>query len=240
MEGTRSDGAVSDQLRAELERLIDADQSRLGQVYRGLRRGLSADAIAAELGVSTSNFVWNYSAVADALLSGTVPASPNIAKQAAGRSRALRAVGHVPSDVREFLVALESRLDRHAATAQRPQVARGRPASPAGAPSAARPADDSSRLVPAVRLRLEEIDRSVHVDVLEYRGLLAVRDVEGAFERLLNGGSACAAFRELESVGRLDLTLEQLALELGDTVSTHVRDVAQARLAYYGGRKGRR
>ena len=99
---------------------------------------------------------------------------------------------------------------------------------------------DAAPLVAALRRHLVTIDRSLDVDILEYRGLAAVHDVKGAFERLLSGGAACAAFRELAAVGRLDLTLEQLALTLGDQVSPEVRETAQGRLEYYGGRKGRR
>lgn len=221
-------------VRAALERLIRADESRLGEVYRGLQRGLSADAIAAELGVRTSNFVWNYKVVAEALLDGKIPASPHIAKQAAGRSRALRAAARVPDDTREYLVALEARLDRHGTNARAP---RERTVSSHVSPNGGATTRRSSSLVAALRGHLERIDRSLAVDVLEYRGLLAVRDVEGALERLLNGGAACAAFRELASAGRLDLTLERLAVELGDLVSDDVRENAQARLAYYSERR---
>jgi hypothetical protein len=42
--------------RAEIIEFINTDQSRLGEVFRGVERGLSADEIAAELGVATSGF----------------------------------------------------------------------------------------------------------------------------------------------------------------------------------------
>lgn len=239
MEDTRSDGAVSDQLRAEVERLIEADQSRLGQVYRGLRRGLTADAIAAELGVRTSNFVWNYRVIAEALLDGTVPASPNIAKQAAARSRALRSAGHTSDRLRDYLIALEVELDRHGAEARSPSQPR-RAGSSEAMTTPREATGGATPLVVTLRRHLATIDRSVDVDILEYRGLVTVRDVEGAFARLLSRGSACEAFRELASVGRLDLTLEELAVALGDQVSTEVRETAQGRLAYYSERRGRR
>ncbi|WP_448060253.1 hypothetical protein [Cellulomonas hominis] len=239
MEGNRSGNVVSDHLRAELERLVEADQSRLGQVYRGLRRGLAADAIAAELGVRTSNFVWNYRVIAEALLDGTVPASPNIAKQAAGRCRALRSAGPASGEVRDYLSALEGQLNRRGGEARPPDQPR-RAGSSEATTIARGAAGQAGTLVVALQRHLATIDRSVDVDVLEYRGLLTVKDVEGAFERLLNGGAACAAFRELEAAGRLDLTLEKLALSLGDQVSTKVCETAQGRLAYYRGREGRR
>lgn len=236
MDGGDPGSPVPD-VRAALERLIQADESRLGEVYRGLQRGLPADAIAAELGVRTSNFVWNYKVVAEALLDGKIPASPHIAKQAAGRSRAVRAAARVPDDIREYLVALEARLDRHATNARPTRAPRERTIPSDVSPNGGVTTRRSSSLVAALRGHLERIDSSLAVDVLEYRGLLAVRDVEGAFERLLNGGAACAAFRELASAGRLDLTLEQLAVELGDHVSASVRETARARLAYFGERR---
>ncbi len=47
--------------------------------YRALKRGLTADQIAAELEVSTSNFVWNYDRQIKALLDGDLPTAPTVA-----------------------------------------------------------------------------------------------------------------------------------------------------------------
>lgn len=47
--------------RAEIERYLAEDPTRLGDVYRGLQQELDADEIAEDLGVSTSGFVWNHS-----------------------------------------------------------------------------------------------------------------------------------------------------------------------------------
>ena len=69
----------TDDVRAELAVLLEADESRLGEVYRGLRRGLDAGTIADELGVATSNFVWNYERLVRALLDGDLPKAPTVA-----------------------------------------------------------------------------------------------------------------------------------------------------------------
>ena len=66
----------TDDVRAELVALLEADEFRLGQVYRGLQRGLDAAAIAEELGVGTSNFVWNNERFAKTLLDGNLPTAP--------------------------------------------------------------------------------------------------------------------------------------------------------------------
>jgi DNA-binding NarL/FixJ family response regulator len=49
----------SDDVRAELIALLEADQSRLGQVYRLVQQGLDAYAIAEQLDVASTSFVWN-------------------------------------------------------------------------------------------------------------------------------------------------------------------------------------
>ena len=60
---------------AEIIDFIRDDQSRLGEVFRGLERGLNADEIASELGVATSGFVWNQSRMIQALTRGKAASS---------------------------------------------------------------------------------------------------------------------------------------------------------------------
>jgi hypothetical protein len=52
-------GKPSPEVAQHLRERLQVDDSRLGEVYRGLQRNLTAEQIAAELGVGTSNFVWN-------------------------------------------------------------------------------------------------------------------------------------------------------------------------------------
>lgn len=63
-------------VQAELAASLETDDSRLGEVYRGLRRGLDAASIAAELEIGSSNFVWNYERATKALLDGNLPTAP--------------------------------------------------------------------------------------------------------------------------------------------------------------------
>jgi hypothetical protein len=79
---------ASPEVLAEIAALLETDDTRLGQVYRGLQRRLSPDAIAAELDVASSSFVWNYERVIRALV-GDIPPSPAVALAAARLVKAL-------------------------------------------------------------------------------------------------------------------------------------------------------
>ncbi len=104
----------STEVRTEVEAILEADGSRLGEVYRGLQGGLSADAIAADLGVSTSNFVWNYRQIIEALLHGDLPATPTVALAVARRFRAILRSPRLSSDLRSYLETNLEELERRA------------------------------------------------------------------------------------------------------------------------------
>ncbi|MCP3811308.1 GIY-YIG nuclease family protein [Mycobacteriaceae bacterium Msp059] len=78
-------GAVqpSREVQAEIIDFLRNDSTRLGQVFQGRERGLSADDIAAELGVATSGFVSNYARTIRSLVDGDLTAAPTLALQAA-------------------------------------------------------------------------------------------------------------------------------------------------------------
>lgn len=109
-------GAVlpSDQVRTEIERLLDADQSRLGQVFRAQRRGLDADAIAAELNVGSTTFVWSYNRTARALIDGDLPTAPTVALRAARPFRTMLKSRDLSDAARSYLMANLEELDRRA------------------------------------------------------------------------------------------------------------------------------
>lgn len=100
--------------RAALEHYLQQDETRLGDVYRGQRRGLEPEEIAAEAGVETSNFVWNYSKIIDALLGGDLPQAPTVALQTARRYRTLLK-SDWPPEVRQLLMEDLEELERRAA-----------------------------------------------------------------------------------------------------------------------------
>jgi hypothetical protein len=117
----------SDDVKAEVAALLEVDGTRLGQVYRGLERELSPDAIAAELGVASSSFVWNYERILRTMLHGDLPTAPSVALQAARRFRKILKSSHLSPSLRSYLetnlVELERRADDPAARAVEAQRA---------------------------------------------------------------------------------------------------------------------
>ena len=88
-------------VRDELGRFLEEDQSRLGEVYRAQGRGLTADEIAAELEVESSNFVWSYNRYVKALLQGDLPTAPTVALSTGRRFRSILKKGRLsPESVR--------------------------------------------------------------------------------------------------------------------------------------------
>jgi hypothetical protein len=100
-------------VRAELVRFLEDDGSRLGEVHRGLGRGLNADQIASELKVSTSNFVWNYSRIIAALTEGDLPTATTVALAAARKVRAMLRLSW-SQDARVYLETNLVELERRA------------------------------------------------------------------------------------------------------------------------------
>lgn len=75
--------------RDEIAAFLAADETRLGDVYRGIVAGQDAEQIARDLEVQTSNFVWNYSRIIEALLDRNLPTAPVVARQVASRYRSM-------------------------------------------------------------------------------------------------------------------------------------------------------
>jgi hypothetical protein len=101
-------------VRAELAAVLVADESRLGEVYRGLQRGLDAASIAAELEIGSSNFVWNYERAAKALLDGNLPTAPTVALQVARKFRSILRFAQLSSAARAYLETNLGELERRA------------------------------------------------------------------------------------------------------------------------------
>jgi len=86
-----------------LKHLETRDETRLWSVYERLQRGLSADEIASELEVSTSNFVWNASRMINALIEGRLPSAPSVALQSERAYRRLLREGSWTDEARRYL-----------------------------------------------------------------------------------------------------------------------------------------
>lgn len=106
--------APNAQVRTELAALLEADPSRLGEVYRGRQRGLDAESIAEELGVSTSSFVWNYERIMAAVLDGELPSAPTVALAVARRLRSILKSPTLSAAARTCLESNLAELDRRA------------------------------------------------------------------------------------------------------------------------------
>lgn len=104
----------NDEVRAELEAFLEDDQSRLGQVYRALQRDLDAGAIAAELEIGTSSFVWNYERIIKAVLDGNLPKAPTVALGAARRYRSILKSARLSAAARSYLETNLRELERRA------------------------------------------------------------------------------------------------------------------------------
>jgi hypothetical protein len=100
--------------QAELVALLEADESRLGEVYRGLQRGLDSGAIAAELEIGSTSFVWNYERVAKALLDGNLPGAPTVALGAARKFRSILRSPRLSPAARAYLETNLRELERRA------------------------------------------------------------------------------------------------------------------------------
>jgi hypothetical protein len=75
-----------DEVTTDLPGYLEADSSRVGDVYRILEKGLGADAIAEQLEGGAAG-AWQYRRMVPALLDGRLPTAPTIALAAARRYR---------------------------------------------------------------------------------------------------------------------------------------------------------
>ncbi len=76
-------------IRGEIEKALESETSVLGEVYRGVRNGLSDEELRLQRGVENPNFVWNYKRTIRALVEGDLPSAPSVAAQTAARLRKL-------------------------------------------------------------------------------------------------------------------------------------------------------
>jgi hypothetical protein len=104
----------SEDVRAELAAFIEGDQSRLGQVFRGLQSGQDAYAIARELDVTSTSFVWNYDRLVRAVLDADLPTAPTVALAAARKFRSILRSPHLSPAARSYLESNLPELERRA------------------------------------------------------------------------------------------------------------------------------
>lgn len=106
---TESDsGEVAYDRTAQVEAILEADQSLLGRIYRYERDGLSPREIADLEGNKGIAFVYNYRLQIQAMLSGEVPSSPWAARSAAQKLRKWLQTREMDPRLREDLQRLEA------------------------------------------------------------------------------------------------------------------------------------
>lgn len=107
------DGLV-EPARLELEGFLETDHSRLGDVYRWRKQGLTPEAMAEEADTKHTSFVWNYVQILNALLDGEMPSAPSVARSVARKYRALLKLDWSPSLTKKLVAELEI-LERRSA-----------------------------------------------------------------------------------------------------------------------------
>lgn len=99
---------------SELRDFLEADRSRLGDIYRGLARGLSAEEISAEIGVDVGNSFWSYNRLLRSLLEGDIPTAPTVALGVSRRFRSILRSPSLSNACRSYLSHNLAALERRA------------------------------------------------------------------------------------------------------------------------------
>lgn len=182
--------APSPQVLAEINALLQADRSRLGDVYRLTNDGLDAEAIATSLGVRTSAFVSNYRLIARCLREGTVPSARSFREDVARVATKKSSAEGLSDNARRYLVRLaeETRRALDQSTSLRQQV------------------DDALRR--RVGDLLTSIDTETDVAADDYRWVARADVVLDALWTFAHLNQTSATTRQLVEQGRADLTLE--------------------------------
>jgi hypothetical protein len=116
LSGTWSPGRAvtpSGDVRTEFRGYLEADSSRVGEVYRLLEEGLGADAIAEPLEGGAAG-TWQYRRMVRALLDGSLPTAPTIALAAARRYRIVLKTPTLSTAARAYLRTNLDELERRA------------------------------------------------------------------------------------------------------------------------------
>ncbi|HJX79000.1 hypothetical protein [Glutamicibacter sp.] len=99
---------------AEVAAVLETEQSRLGDTFRGDRDGLSLEQQAEIAGAKGGNYGYNNRVTIKALTDGTLPTGPTLALQAARRLRTLLKRTDLSPELRVDWVALEEQLTHRA------------------------------------------------------------------------------------------------------------------------------
>lgn len=101
--------------RAEVERLLDADETVLGRLWQYEKQELSANQMAEAEGTATTGWVSIYRMLVRVLRDGEVPTAPSVAQTAGRRVRAWLKKPELSADLRAELAAQEALIESRAA-----------------------------------------------------------------------------------------------------------------------------
>lgn len=217
-------------VRAELERVLEADTTRLGDVYRLTQRGLDGPAIAAELGVPTANFVVNNRTIARAILDGKLPKGAAIERVVAGAIRARIRRVELSEAARTHLEHLIAELDTEVSEDPRPQVDRDE----APSPSSLRARTDAVIRERAQAL-IQRIKGEAGIDADDYHGVVTASFALDHLIDLVERQASSRTTRGLASAARLDLSIEQAVIDWSSDLplSSSMMTSAHGRLDYW-------
>jgi hypothetical protein len=205
----------SENVRRELERYLNQDPSRVGQVYRLDHRGLSPDQIATELGVSTSGFVSNARSMARGLLEGHVPSGPAAAQQVLSFVRKASKSSALSSDARSYLQAQVDALQRFVERGARPTSGGAGSQAPSRSQgsTASTLRDQVDRELSGRASELaQRIRAETRIDPVDYWAVTTSASALDVVVRLVQAPGEQGTFKKLVDAGRIDLTLETAVL----------------------------
>ncbi|MDR7252268.1 hypothetical protein J2X46_001244 [Nocardioides sp. BE266] len=227
-------------VRRTLKTFLDADHSRLGDVYRLSEQGLAAHQIASELGVGSSGFVSNYRAIIRALLDGQLPTGPSMARQVTSAVNRIAGDGRIGSNARAYLLQLLEALAEVAGGQSRQQVSQRRtpPASPPAPGSNAREHSLRDQVADELRRRTREVVAGISgqtdIEPDDYNAVVAAESPLDALHRLLQDLATSRTTRSLHAAGRLELSLEAAVLGWTDLpLTADLIEAARGRLDYW-------
>jgi hypothetical protein len=218
-------------VRQELEAVLRADESLLGEVFR--RPQFTGREIMEELGKNTPGFVANYRAMIATIVEGDVVRARPYAGQARGAIRSLLRRRDLSDAAVGYLEMLLTELPAGEGKARSRKSQTEAPAVQSTSAASLRDAVENE-LVKRVSALADEL-RDQGVDADEYWTIATSGHPLDRLDELVLKEPRCRTFDALAAIGRLDLTMEaKLVIWAADLPfrSTLV-DHARGRVDYY-------
>lgn len=209
------------EVRRELERLLEKDQTRLGDVYRLTYEGLDQEEIAAHLGVPTSGFVWHSRRIMKAVLEGDLPEAATVKRNVAGSIRTRLRGGNLSDEASGYLQDL---LDRLTLDDPNPRPTHG---------SLREQVDAELRQRTQALVRV--IGEATGVEADDYFAVVSSHYALDEILRLIMTQATGRTTKKLASVGRLDLSLEEAVAKWASDLPLGIDlvEAARGRVAYW-------